>query len=179
MSESVSFRSSISGFNRGEVLAYIKNVLEEKAELSAQLEEATKRLEAIEKEKAELSEKLEELSRRTDPEEVEKMNAQQLGKIMFDARRYSDLIIYEAKAAANEMMNDASRTSEGLYDTVRDLADRAKTSGNTLSEALASVLSEIELLGTRLESFSQDVKEEDELFRAEYSSENHEEAKQQ
>jgi len=164
MAESITFRSAMNGFHRGEVLEYIKKILEDKAAIELRLSQSEEMVRSLEAENASLQEKLAQADRRKDPDEIEKLNAQQLGKAMFDARRYSDLIVSEAKATAEEMFADAKGSAKELSGIVEELTEKTTHAQEDVRTAMTEVLSVMEDLYQRISAFAEEAGLEGESF---------------
>ena len=94
MAEIPSFRSSINGFHRGDVIEFIKKILDENALL-------TEELSREKEEKSELQAEIENYRNQIEGFHTDRQNEQVLGRAMYDARRFSDELVREAVDQAN------------------------------------------------------------------------------
>ena len=158
MEESAVFRNAINGFNKTDVLDYVKDILEKNTRLTAENE-------ALRKELEEQKTLAEENARGKAPEQhsetdIEKLSEQKLGKVMYDARRFSDLIVSEANEKADSIFANASRSSEKMLEQVNSLKSEADEFSAAFFAGLKSISERLDALGASLTDFS--AKTEDE-----------------
>lgn len=137
MADTTSFRSSINGFNREDVVTYISGMLEKLSaaeKKSADFDALTQERDALSQELADLKEKydaleqsyraLEESSEALSVkcasyEKTLKNNESKLGAAMMEAKRFSEMLVKEANDRAGEVYREA-------YDSVSESAASAK-----------------------------------------------------
>ena len=152
MADVPSFRSSLNGFNRTDVLNYIKTVLDEKASLSSQLSQAQSELGEYAARIASLEIKLNEAAAGRENEET-------IGRTMTDARRFSDAMIDDARQKADEILNNAADTADGLSDKLGGITEEAENASDDILCALDEIRNKLYALQERLQDFSREVKE--------------------
>lgn len=152
MSENVSFRSALHGFHRADVLAYIKNLIDENASLTAALESARAELAAAKSEAQEMQRQLADSA-------AEKQNEQTLGRAMCDARRMSDLIVAEARQQADEMYADAADAADFAAGKAEEISAQAEAFHSFFDEKMEEIYQQLAELQTSMQSFRADVEQ--------------------
>lgn len=152
MADVPSFRSSLNGFNRTDVLNYIKTVLDEKASLLSQLSQAQSELGEYAARIASLEIKLNEAA-------ADRENEETIGRTMTDARRFSDAMIDDARQKADEILNNAADTAAGLSDKLGGITEEAENASDDIVCALDEIRNKLYALQECLQDFSREVKE--------------------
>ncbi len=152
MADVPSFRSSLNGFNRTDVLNYIKTVLDEKASLASQLSQAQTELGEYAAQIASLELKLNEAALDRESEET-------IGRTMTDARRFSDAMIDDARQKADDMLKNAADTADGLNAKLGELTEEAENASEDIVCALDEIRNKLYALQECLQDFSREVKE--------------------
>ena len=152
MADVPSFRSSLNGFNRTDVLNYIKTVLDEKASLASQLSQAQSELGEYAAQIASLELKLNEAASDRESEET-------IGRTMTDARRFSDAMIDDARQKADDMLKNAADTADGLNVKLGELTEEAENASDDIVCALDEIRNKLYALQECLQDFSREVKE--------------------
>ena len=143
MAENMSFRSSMRGFNRNDVIEYIKKLLDEN---NALLEEKT----ALEVNLAEKEQLLLQQEQTLAQMEEEKKNGEQdaarLGEAMFEAKRFSDRLMREANDRVERLFDEVSQVTDasenqlqGLIGQMDQLSEEVHMSMSALSDKLAAL----------------------------------------
>ena len=100
MADNYSFRSSVNGFNRNDVMAFVEKILEEsekqKEKINSLEQEVEKKNTEIEQLKAELNDN----SGKCDTCDIAKVYEARLGAAMLDAKRFSEVLVKEANDTA-------------------------------------------------------------------------------
>lgn len=169
MTETVTFRSAFSGFNRNEVIAYIGKMLEETKKLQEQIvslekdaAEKSALLAAKDRELLSLQERVREL-------ETSKEDVARIGAAMFDARRFSDQLIGEANDRAEEMFDDAAVSALSAGDTVESLMSQMNGLMETLESNMTDMLQGMSDLGDSLAAFDDKIDGARAQFRRKYA----------
>ena len=149
MSELPSFRSSFSGFHRGDVIQFIKQLMDEKADLENALA-------AFTEENASLKAEVEKYKKQLAEIQSERQNEQLLGRAMYDARRFSDTIVQEANDAANDIMNQAVEASQDVTAQLDEIADQTAEVKAFISSSMASIEEKLSDLHAQLAAFEED-----------------------
>lgn len=108
MSDGITFRSSVNGFNRNEVIKYIESLLKEKEELSFEIKTLEAQKKAAESELAKALENLEQEKQKCIRCDVAQKAEAKLGAAMLDAKRFSETLVRDAEARTSEVFADAS-----------------------------------------------------------------------
>lgn len=156
MSDKIKFRSSVNGFNRSEVISYIEGILREKEELSAakeRLSEENRRLKAecdAKSGEAENAKKeLEYEKRKCGGCSISRKAEEKLGAAMFEAKRFSDTLINDAKKRSALMLESASVKAADAVKTAEQLSDSVAACG----EAVANIAAAVDGIKEKLSSF--------------------------
>lgn len=156
MSDKIKFRSSVNGFNRNEVISYIEGILREKEELSAakeRLSEENSRLKAecdAKSGEAENAKKeLEYEKRKCGGCSISRKAEEKLGAAMFEAKRFSDTLINDAKKRSALMLESASVKAADAVKTAEQLSDSIAACG----EAVANIAAAVDGIKEKLSSF--------------------------
>lgn len=151
MSELPSFRSSFNGFNRSDVIEFLKKLLDEKSALTEQLS-------ALKDENAALQAELENCKAQISGIESERQTEEQLGRTMCDARRFSDMIVQEANDKAQDILdsalkaaNDVSGQVDGISAQISDLTSRFGSSIGDINDCLTALSAQLSRFGSDTE----------------------------
>ena len=199
MDQSYSFRSALHGFNRLDVIEYIRHLMAENEKLRERVAVA----ENIQKEKTAQTDKLHSdlIASGTQLASVRKtladtqaeletayadleaakarcvelengsVNTAQLGAAMVDARRFSDLLFDEAMNKANRIFQDTAQSAEHSGEQAADFAAQTATLRSRLFEMLVDVENSLADLGTQLTGFHRSVVDENDAFLGRFSEE--------
>ena len=162
MAENLYFRTSINGFNKTDVLEYIKGLLEKNAKLISDIEGLKKELQ----EQKQLAEGNSPKAAEIVPEEIDidKLSEQKLGRVMYDARRFSDLIIKEANDRADFIFVNAAASSDEMNERVNALKNEVEGFSAAFSAEIAEITEKLSALGNSLSDFSAGAMEEKKNF---------------
>ncbi|MCH5198378.1 MAG: DivIVA domain-containing protein [Oscillospiraceae bacterium] len=162
MADNIYFRTSINGFNKADVLQYIKGLIDKNAELASEIEALKKELD----EQKQLAEENAQNAPEVLPDEndIEKLSEQKLGRVMYDARRFSDLIVKEATDRADFIFANATDSSDNLAEQVNALKKEAESFSSDFSSALAEITKKLSSLGNSLSDFRNEVEEQKKNF---------------
>ncbi len=211
MAENYSFRSSMNGFNRNDVMACIEGILNEKnaaeikaASLEARIAELEDKCTALEKNKTELiSEKdvkaaayekqlaqiaqLEgklaeaeseikslrgQISAVSVAQEKEKCSECDLSKVyearlgaaMFDAKRFSEILVKEANDKASSLFASAYASANETSEKAKVISDEISAINNQFNASFGKLLENMSNLGKSLEGFMSDVKKTEAVY---------------
>ena len=169
MTETVTFRSSLGGFNRNEVIAYVGKMIEDNRAMQekiAELEKAAAEKDAQIRRKDEM---LAALQKRVSELESTRSDVAKIGETMFDARRFSDLIIGEANESAEEMFAAAAASAASTSESATALVNDMETLKSALKSRIEEMIREMTDLKASLASFDDDVAGVRAQFRAKYA----------
>ena len=152
MADVPSFRSSLNGFNRTDVLNYIKTVLDEKASLAALLAQAQNELNENAAKIASLELNLNEVA-------SDRQNQEMIGRTMTDARRFSDSLIADARQKADDMLKNAADTADGLNAKLGEITNETENASDDIVCALDEIRNKLYALQELMQDFSREVKE--------------------
>ena len=168
MMDNITFRSSVGGFNRADVIQYIKEILEQNETLSDRVSTLEKKLAACEAQNAEKDSSIMRLEAENRAMRDAQNDVRQLGAAMFDARRFSDQLIREANGKISSMMETAKGTSSRLNETVESLLTLLASSEDAILNSLTEVNGELTNLKAQIEGFGNEVAGEQDSFRQYY-----------
>ena len=150
MLELPTFRSSINGFNRTDVIEYVKEMLDENALLASQLRQAQEEITSMQAE-------IEEYQKQISDQQTQKQNEQVLGRVMYDARRFSDTLVQEANDKANDMLDNAAQTAEEIAQNVDEIAQQADNLSAFFMDAMEEINAQFTGLTDTLRNFNKEV----------------------
>lgn len=162
LAENIYFRTTINGFNKNDVLTYIKDLLDKNAKLNSEVEALKKELQEqkrLAEEKAQSA--VETLFDETD---IEKLSEQKLGRVMYDARRFSDLIVEEANDRADFIFSSAAVSSDEMNERIKSLKADAEGFSAVFSSGLSEINEKLAALGDSLSAFSSEVENQKKKF---------------
>ncbi len=173
MSNAPSFRSALNGFNRSDVINFIRELMEENNALNDELAEL----------KNEFAEKVAEASAeqcdtealraeleacKADAEaaqaqlaelETDRQNELMLGRAMYDARRFSDILVQEANDKANSMLDSAAQNAKEISETLSTFSAQTDAFAEYCNNMLAGIRGKLENLNQSLSDFNQELTE--------------------
>jgi len=158
MADSIFFRSAINGFNKTDVLDYIKGLVEKNAGLTSEIERLKAEIDGL-KQAAEEQSKI-SAEAQPDEQDIEKLSEQKLGKVMYDARRFSDLIVKEANDRADFIFANASQSTEEMNERLSVLKKEAESFISSFDSGMAQITEKLALLENSLVDFSLGITEE-------------------
>lgn len=206
MADNYSFRSSMNGFNRNDVMSCIESILNEKnaveikvASLEAKIAELEEKCSALEKDKTELiAEKdikvstcekqnaqiavLEKQLSDSDSEienlrfQLSKVNAAssekemcaecelarvyeaRLGAAMFDAKRFSEILVKEANDKASSLFASAYTSADVTAEKAKEISAEISEINKQFNSAFSKLLENMTNLGHSLDGFKNEVK---------------------
>jgi cell division septum initiation protein DivIVA len=157
MAEIPSFRTSINGFHRGDVINFIKKILDENAFL-------TEILSRVREENSALQAEIESCREQIEGFHTDRQNEQVLGRAMYDVRRFSDERVREANDQAKAIMSDAAAAAEDVSSQVDVIAEQTGAFEACFNESIASVTAQMTALRDLLDVFRKDVAEKSTVF---------------
>lgn len=165
MSESYSFRSSINGFNRSDVLSYIEEMLNEKAELATKISSLEEEVAEIKAHNENLQKALEVNSEEKCSDcDVSKKYEARLGAAMFDAKRFSEILVKEANDKASKLFSDAYVSADVTAAKVQKLSHDIVDINGQFNQSFKMLLDNMNSLAKSLDSFKKDSKESGNKF---------------
>lgn len=157
MAEIPSFRTSINGFHRGDVIEFIKKILDENAFLTEELSRAREK-------NTELQAEIENCRNQIEGFHTDRQNEQVLGRVMYDARRFSDELVREAVDRANGILSSAASAAEDVTAQVDVISEQASVFETYFTDSMSSVASQMSALLELLDAFRKDVAEKKTTF---------------
>ena len=152
MSELPSFRSSINGFHRADVIEFIKKLLDENAFLTEELNRAKDAKDALQAEMEACRKKIADFN-------TDRQNEQLLGRAMYDARRFSDTIVKEANDSAADIMSSAVNSAQDAARQVDMIASQTGVLEDCFRKSIADVNEKVGILLEMLQRFQKDADE--------------------
>jgi cell division septum initiation protein DivIVA len=150
MSEMPSFRSALNGFNRKDVVNYLKTLLDENADLLSKLAET-------QNEVAQKNAELELVNAQLSEAKAERQNEQMLGRAIYDARRFSDILLKEANEQADAMLKNAADTASDFSRSVDALSEETVDFSSLFADAMGDIQDKLVSLNESLEAFRSQV----------------------
>lgn len=184
MSDTYSFRSAINGFNRVDVLTYIDNLLKEKAELASKIDSLNEKISGLENEASELKAEIEKAKAdvekaaastdKCDGCDISKQYEARLGAAMFDAKRFSEILVKEANDKASELFADAFSCADATGAGVQKIAHDIVNINTQFNQSFKSLLDNMNALAKSLDTFKKETKISGKKFNysTDFSSEN-------
>lgn len=163
MSEKFSFRSAMNGFNRNDVIAYIDNLLREKAELEekvAQLEEEVSGLNSTNDTLREIivddSKKSEETNK-CEECDMAKIYEARFGAAMLDAKRFSETLVKEANDKAAALFSDACAKADDTLNKAKDISRNIESINSQFNKSFTDLLENMKKIEDSVASFKSQV----------------------
>ncbi len=156
MSDNITFRSAFGGFNRTDVINYIKDLI-------ALKEENERKLDSLEGKLADDRRVIDELNQKVQNAadcancDLAKQNEVKIGAAMMDARRFSDLIVDEANEKSAKMYEAAAVDAYSSAEKATELADKIKSTAEEYANAFNSLLEKMMSLSNALGEFGNNV----------------------
>ena len=169
MAETYAFRSAVNGFHRGDVITYLQKLLNENAALKEQAAALRETAEARKTEIDALKRQLDEAEKKNAG--GERVDTALLGAAMYDARRFSDLIVGEANAKAGEVFNQTAAFAQQAGEKTNELSAAVSALAKKVRDTLAEVENGMVALGVDLETFRSGVTDDKDAFLKAFSDE--------
>lgn len=172
MAENFSFRSSMNGFNRNEVIAYIDTLMKEKAELESRVSELENKVQELDSDNKTLREIIVDESKKNEEEnsnkceecDIAKVYEARLGAAMLDAKRFSEILVKEANDKAAGMFSRAYESAEDTGTKAKAISENIVNINKQFNEAFRALLENMKNLGESLDEFKADVKDTGSVF---------------
>ena len=157
MSDGITFRSSVNGFNRNEVIKYIESLLKEKEELSSEIKALEAQKKAAESELAKALENLEQEKQKCSRCDVAQKAEAKLGAAMLDAKRFSETLVRDAEARTSEVFSDASEKAGAAVSSAGRISEMLSAFLDSCSGEVSAVLETVNGIKHSLESFEEEL----------------------
>lgn len=157
MSDGITFRSSVNGFNRNEVIKYIESLLKEKEELSSEIKTLEAQKKAAESELATALEILEQEKQKCSRCDVAQKAEAKLGAAMLDAKRFSETLVRDAEARTSEVFSDASEKAGAAVSSAGRISEMLSAFLDKCSGEVSAVLETVNGIKHSLESFEEEL----------------------
>lgn len=157
MSDGITFRSSVNGFNRNEVIKYIESLLKEKEELSSEIKTLEAQKKAAESELATALEILEQEKQKCSRCDVAQKAEAKLGAAMLDAKRFSETLVRDAEARTSEVFSDASEKACAAVSSAGRISEMLSAFLDKCSGEVSAVLETVNGIKHSLESFEEEL----------------------
>lgn len=157
MSDGITFRSSVNGFNRNEVIKYIESLLKEKEELSSEIKTLEAQKKAAESELAKALENLEQEKQKCIRCDVAQKAEAKLGAAMLDAKRFSETLVRDAEARTSEVFADASEKAGAAVLSAGRISEMLSAFLDRCSGEVSAVLETVNGIKHSLESFEEEL----------------------
>lgn len=179
MSETYNFRTSLNGFNRSDVLNYIDTLLKEKEAISKEINARNDQIDSLENEINSLKKELEYLKNelennnsataKCDDCDISKKYEARLGAAMFDAKRFSEILVKEANDKASALFSEAYDSADKTASGVQKIAHDIVNINSQFNQSFKSLLDNMNALAKSLEAFKKETKVSGKKFN--YSTE--------
>lgn len=157
MADNYSFRSSVNGFNRNDVMAFVEKILEEsekqKEKINSLEQEIEKKNTEIEQLKAELNDN----SGKCDTCDIAKVYEARLGAAMLDAKRFSEVLVKEANDTAFNMLSAACETAGSTSKKADEISGEIKNIADSFNESFNKLFEQMSTLGKGLKDFISEI----------------------
>lgn len=153
MSDGVTFRSSVNGFNRSEVIKYIEALLNEKEELASKVEELTRLCEEKESQAEAFRAELSEEKKRCETCEVASKAEAKLGAAMLEAKRFSESLVKNAEERSSAVFAAATKKAVEATSTADDIVDRLNGTISRCNDTISGVLGDVNEIKGLLSAF--------------------------
>lgn len=157
MSDGITFRSSVNGFNRNEVIKYIESLLKEKEELSSEIKTLEAQKKAAESELATALEILEQEKQKCSRCDVAQKAEAKLGAAMLDAKRFSETLVRDAEARTSEVFSDAAEKAGAAVSSAGRISEMLSAFLDKCSGEVSAVLETVNGIKHSLESFEEEL----------------------
>lgn len=166
MGVAYSFRSSMNGFNRNDVIAYIDTVLAEKVEIEKKVAELEKEIEELHAANDTLKEIIvdeekkneKELKNKCEECDLAKVYEARLGAAMLDAKRFSEILVKEANDKASGMFSKAYNSASDTLEKATEISEDIVRINKQFNDSFRGLLENMKSLNTSLDSFKCEVK---------------------
>lgn len=146
MADNYSFRSSVNGFNRNDVITYIGQILAENEKQKQEIALLEEKLQSKNEEVEKISAELNENKGKCETCDIAKVYEARLGAAMLDAKRFSEVLVKEANDTAYNMLTKAcsaaGKTSEKadcISEEIKKITVSFNDSFNNLFEQMSSL----------------------------------------
>ena len=157
MSDLPSFRSSINGFNRTDVIDFLKKILDENSHLKEQLSEAASL-------NASLQSEIDKCRSEIDAIKSERQTEELLGRTMCDARRFSDTIVQEANDKAARIFENAVTSANEVSVNADNISAQVNRLNDCFTQAIGGMVKSLSALGNQLSAFSESAEQKKQPF---------------
>lgn len=157
MSDGITFRSSVNGFNRNEVIKYIELLLKEKEDLSSEIKTLEAQKKAAESELATALEILEQEKQKCSRCDVAQKAEAKLGAAMLDAKRFSETLVRDAEARTSEVFSDASEKAGAAVSSAGRISEMLSAFLDKCSGEVSAVLETVNGIKHSLELFEEEL----------------------
>lgn len=170
MAEKYSFRSSMNGFNRSEVISYIEKLMSEKMELEKKVESLESDISALDSEIAELKTESDTLrtiivdenekaqgTDKCDECNVSKVYEARLGAAMLDAKRFSEVLIKEANDKVSHLFADADKDAVNTAVKTEAIIKEISSVNEQMNASFGALLSNLKHIADSVTSFSSEL----------------------
>ncbi len=166
MGVAYSFRSSMNGFNRNDVIAYIDTVLAEKVEIEKKVAELEKEIEELHAANDTLKEIIvdeekkneKELKNKCEECDLAKVYEARLGAAMLDAKRFSEILVKEANDKASGMFSKAYNSASDTLEKATEISEDIVRINKQFNDSFRGLLENMKSLNASLDSFKCEVK---------------------
>ncbi len=171
MAEKYSFRSSMNGFNRSDVITYIEKLMSEKMELAKRIESLEADISALNSEIAELktesdtlrtiivdeNEKAESVDR-CEECNVSKVYEARLGAAMLDAKRFSEVLIKEANDKVSCLFAEADKDASNTAAKTESIIKEISSVNEQMNASFSQLLKNLNHISDSVASFSSELR---------------------
>ncbi len=177
MAQTITFRSAVNGFHRGDVVKYIGELMEENAALKQQVETLRVLGKTLTAETGAQKAEIERLQAALEKAQTKgqeggrQLDAARLGEALYDARRFSDLLIGEAREKTGAMFDRAARTADGSSERIGALTAQTAALQAQIEEALSGIEANLAALDGEMRAFSGGINDDRDAFLQAFTDE--------
>ncbi len=153
MADNYSFRSSVNGFNRNDVMAFVEKILEESENQKEKIASLEKEIEAKNEEIEQLKADVDNNSGKCDTCDIAKVYEARLGAAMLDAKRFSEVLVKEANDTAFNMLSAACETAGSTSKKADEISEEIRSIADSFNDAFNKLFEQMSTLGKGLKDF--------------------------
>ena len=179
MSEKYSFRSSMNGFNRNEVITYIEKLMSEKVELEQKIIALNADISALNSEISELKTECDALNSfvadknnkvecvdKCEECNVSKMYEARLGAAMLDAKRFSEVLVQEANDKVFSLFVAADKDAQSIAMKSDSIKKEIISVNEQMNASFRQLLNNLNQISSSVASFSAELKDKEKEYHS-------------
>ncbi len=169
MSENFSFRSSMNGFNRNDVISYIEGLIQEKQNAEFHAIALQKEINELKAEITSLKALVDAANSKSEADkcsecDVSKIYEARLGAAMLDAKRFSEILVKEANDKAADLFAEAFDAVDATSVKASEISRNITEISGQFNDSFKELADNINSLRSKLNSFKGDVESTGGMF---------------